>query len=384
MACALFSPGSTKKTLGSDLVQGSQSTDLKPLLIRLAREHGFASCRMTPARTAPHADEFLNWLKEGNAGDMEWLGRNPDRRTNPELVLPGVQTIVVLAANYWQGNPTPSKNDGVFGKIARYAWGGDYHDWMLDRMLPLKQALAQAGGTQKCYVDTGPVLERDFAALAGTGWHGKSTMLINRRLGTWFFLGVILTTLKIDADQPETDHCGRCTRCVDACPTAAITAPHHVDARRCISYLTIENKGEIPEEFRKAIGDRIYGCDDCLDACPWNRFAEVSREAIFQSRRGTLGIRLREYLQLSEQEFRDLFRGSPILRIKRARFLRNVCVALGNVGDNDDLPALKVAESDPDSLISTHAQWATAQILLRTSPEEGLGCPEQTKVAGSH
>ena len=209
------------------------------------------------------------------------------------------------------------------------------------------------------------MLERDFAAEAGIGWHGKSTMLLNRRLGTWFFLGEILTTLELPPDPPQVARCGSCTRCIDACPTGAITAPHQLDARRCISYLTIELKGSIPLEFRPLMGDRIFGCDDCLDACPWNRFAQVSRESAFAARPAVAQMALRDFLALDDEEFREMFRGSPIKRIKRRGFLRNVCVALGNVGTEEDLPALAAAARDAEALIAEHARWAIAQIQSR-------------------
>jgi epoxyqueuosine reductase len=225
--------------------------------------------------------------------------------------------------------------------------------------------LREFGGEQKYYVDTGPVLERDFAAEAGIGWHGKSTMLINEQLGTWFFLAEVFTTLELPPDAPAVDRCGTCVRCIEACPTGAITAPHKLDARRCISYLTIELKDAIPLELRPLIGDRIFGCDDCLDACPWNRFAQVSRESAFAARRSTSQFALRDYLKLSESEFRNLFRNSPIKRIKRRGFLRNVCVALGNVGTCEDLPALERAATDPEALIAEHAAWAIERIRAR-------------------
>jgi epoxyqueuosine reductase len=211
------------------------------------------------------------------------------------------------------------------------------------------------------------VLERDFATESGLGWNGKSTMQIHRRLGTWFFLAEILTSLELVADSPFGDHCGKCVRCIDVCPTGAITAPHHLDARRCVSYLTIEHKGSIPMEFREAIGDRIYGCDDCLHVCPWNRFASISREAAFHARTAIFEMRLRDFLRLDDASFRDLFARSPIKRIKRPRFLRNVCVALGNVGELGDLPALDQAVLDPDPLISEHAEWAAQAIRRRHS-----------------
>ena len=211
-------------------------------------------------------------------------------------------------------------------------------------------------------MDTGPVLERDFASDAGLGWNGNSTMQIHKRLGTWFFLAEILTTLALTTDEPFGDHCGKCTRCITACPTRAITAPHQLDARRCISYLTIEHKGPIPPEFREAIGDRIYGCDDCLDACPWNRFATESRELTFHARSSVFEKQLRDFLALDDEAFRALFAKSPIKRIKRPRFLRNVCVALGNTGTPDDLPALTRAAAEPDPLVAEHAEWAIQKI----------------------
>jgi epoxyqueuosine reductase len=214
-------------------------------------------------------------------------------------------------------------------------------------------------------VDTGPVLERDFASDAGIGWNGKSTVQIHKRLGAWFFLAELLTTLELTPDAPFGDHCGKCTRCITACPTQAITAPRRLDARRCVSYLTIEHKGSIPEEFRVAMGDRIYGCDDCLDACPWNRFAAESREMTFHARATVFEKRLRDFLELDDEGFRALFAKSPIKRIKRNRFLRNVCVALGNTGTAEDLPAVKKAALDPDTLIAEHAAWAVRRIRER-------------------
>ena len=229
--------------------------------------------------------------------------------------------------------------------------------------------LKEIGGTQRYYVDTGPVLERDFATDAGLGWSGKSTVQIHRHMGSWFFLAELLTTLDLEADPAFGDHCGKCTRCIDACPTQAITAPHKMDARRCISYLTIENKGTIPLEFRRAIGDRIYGCDECLDVCPWNRFAKESREISFQARPEIFTHKLRDFLLLDVEGFRGVFAKSPIKRIKRHGFLRNVCVALGNTGTVADLPALRKSAEDPEPLIAEHAQWAIGEIEERASSE---------------
>jgi epoxyqueuosine reductase len=355
--------------------------DLKTQLVTLARTLGFQACRVARCAAPPHAAEFEQWLDEGNAGEMAWLERNKVRRMDPEQVLPGARSVIVLGMNYWQGEEaagensklkTRSPNDQRHGRFARYAWGDDYHELIEIRLRELDKWLAGWGGMQKCYVDTGPVLERDFAALAGAGWHGKSTMVISRELGTWFFLAEILTTLDLPADEPAPDRCGSCERCITACPTGAIDAPHHLDARRCISYLTIELKGPIPEELRPLIGDRIYGCDDCLTACPWNRFAQASRETAFAAREGTR-MSLVELLDLTEEEFRTVFRKSPVKRIKRRGLLRNVCVALGNTGTPEDLPALERAGNDPEELVREHAEWAIGRI------SERFGCIPQRR-----
>jgi epoxyqueuosine reductase len=328
----------------------------------LAAALGFDDCRIAAAREAPHAATFRQWLVDGCHGSMAWLERGPERRCDPREVLPGCRSIICLALNYYPG-PTPFSGASPGGfRIARYAWNDDYHDLVEKRLREFDTALQARGGTQRYYVDTGPVLERDFASAAGLGWNGKSTVQIHRTLGTWFFLAEILTTLDLPPDPPLAGHCGSCTRCLAACPTQAITAPHRVDARRCIAYLTIEHQGPIPEEFRSAIGDRIYGCDDCLEVCPWNRFAETSRELAFQARPALFAHRLRDFLTLDDAAFRTLFARSPVKRLKRPRFLRNVCVALGNTGTAADLPALQQAATDPEPLIAEHAAWALAKL----------------------
>ena len=270
--------------------------------------------------------------------------------------------MVCLALNYYPGDQEPNPNY----RIARYSWNDDYHDIIEDKLKDLDLAMQEMGGTQRYYTDTGPVLERDFASASGLGWNGKSTVQIHTRLGTWFFLAELITTLQLEPDSPQNDHCGKCSACMTACPTNAIPRPHFVDAPRCISYLTIEHKGSIPLELRPLIGDRLYGCDDCLDACPWNRFAKTSRDLRFHARKEVFQHELRDFLALSEEEFRRLFRKSPIKRIKRPRFLRNVCVVLGNTGTGEDLPALEIACQDPDPLIAEHARWATAEIENRS------------------
>ncbi len=330
-----------------------------------ARELGFDDCRIALAKEASHADLFREWVAEGKHGEMAWLERTPERRCDPREVLAGCKSVICLALNYYPGrSPFPEGHEGGY-RIARYAWNEDYHDLIEKRLREFDTKLQILGGTQRFYVDTGPVLERDFASDAGLGWNGKSTVQIHRKLGTWFFLAELLTTLELEPDAPFGDHCGKCTACITACPTQAITAPRRLDARRCISYLTIEHKGSIPEEFRVQMGDRIYGCDDCLDACPWNRFAQESREIQFLAKTAVFENRLRDFLTLDDEGFRKLFAKSPIKRIKRSRFLRNGCVALGNTGTEDDLPALQIAVADPDPLIAEHATWAVRRIYER-------------------
>lgn len=331
-----------------------------------ARELGFDDCRIALAKEASHAAEFREWVAEGKHGEMAWLERTPERRCDPREVLAGCKSVICLALNYYPGrSPFPEGHEGGY-RVARYAWNEDYHDLIEKRLREFDGKLQSLGGTQRFYVDTGPVLERDFASDAGLGWNGKSTVQIHRRLGTWFFLAELLTTLELETDPPFGDHCGKCTACITACPTQAITAPRRMDARRCISYLTIEHKGSIPEEFRIPMGDRIYGCDDCLDACPWNRFAQESREIKFHAKAAVFENRLRDFLSLDYEGFRALFSKSPIKRIKRSRFLRNVCVALGNTGTRDDLAALHLAEASEDPLIAEHAAWAVRQIQARS------------------
>ena len=340
-------------------------TELKKQLAEFARDIGFDSCRIARCSPPAHGKQFSDWLNENAHGEMEYMARGKEKRSDPEKILSGAKSIVVLAMNYFQGEMPRRPEIAAKGRIARYAWGDDYHDVIAAKLRTIDKFLREIGGQQKFYVDTGPILERDHAGEAGIGWHGKSTMLLDQQLGTWFFLAEILTTLELPPDAPARNRCGTCERCINACPTGAITAPHKLDARRCISYLTIELKGAIPIELRPLIGNRIFGCDDCLEACPWNRFAQVSRETAYAARPSTVGFSLRDYLSLTDQEFRELFRNSPIKRIKRRGFLRNVCVALGNVGTRNDLAALEAVSTDPEPLIAEHAAWAMREISKR-------------------
>jgi epoxyqueuosine reductase len=290
---------------------------------------------------------------------MDWLAREPERRCDPAYVLPDARSVVVLAMNYY----FPDEMCGPErGRIASYARGRDYHNFLPKRLRLFDRALAAEGGVQKCFVDSGPILERDFAVRAGIGWQGKSTMIIHRKLGPRFLLSAVITTLELELDEPAGDRCGKCVRCMDACPTGAIVAPHKVDARRCLSYWTIEHEGPLPEWIRPLLGDRIFGCDACLDACPWMRFAQISREADFAIRPSSRWA-LRDYLSLDEIAFRKLFEGSPIRRTGWQGFLRNVCCALGNVGVENDLPALETARLGGGPVIAEHAAWAISRIL---------------------
>ena len=340
---------------------------MKTAIVQHARELGFDDCRFTSAAPPDHSRQFQNWLAAQNHGEMQWLDRNPEKRVEPQLVLPGAKTIITLAASYHLSDPRSAIRDPQSGEVARYARFTDYHDVLAERLKLLAGFVNQleTGARSLWYVDTGPLLERDLAQRAGLGFAGKHTNLISRKLGNWFFLAEILTTLELAPDAPEKNHCGNCTRCITACPTNAITAPFSLDARRCISYLTIELKGAIPIELRPLIGNRIYGCDDCLAACPWNRFAQEGKLMKPHARANLATPDLLELLALDDAGFKKSFSGTPILRTKRRGLLRNVCVALGNVADANALPSLERATHNTEPLIAEHAAWAVEEIKKR-------------------
>ena len=347
-----------------------------------AAELGFDDCRFAAAEAPASIEHFQNWLAQKNHGEMQWLERSAEKRADPQKVLPGARSVICLAASYAGGDGCRVTSDANqttatsrhsslvtrHGLIARYARFADYHDVLGERLKSLTQFVNQLGGTETrslWYVDTGPLLERDFAQRAGVGFIGKHTNVISRRLGNWIFLAEILTTLELEPDAPEKNHCGKCSLCISACPTSAITAPFQLDARKCISYLTIELKGVIPVELRPAIGNRIFGCDDCLAVCPWNKFARAGRLMQPHDRADLQQPDLIELLQLDAAGFKTKFAGTPKLRTKRRGLLRNVCVALGNVGGQSALPALEKAARDVEPLIAEHACWAIAQIKVR-------------------
>lgn len=337
---------------------------MKAAIRQRARELGFDDCRFTTAAAPDHTPEFQNWLAGKQHGEMSWLERNADKRVDPQKVLPGARSVITLATSYQTETREPEIEQRKHGVVARYARFADYHDILREPLNSLAEFVSQLHPDTRSlwYVDTGPLLERDFARRAGLGFVGKHTNLISRRLGNWIFLSEIITTLELEPDAPEKNHCGNCTRCLTACPTNAITAPFTLDARKCISYLTIELKGSIPVELRPAIGHRIYGCDDCLAVCPWNRFAGEGRLMKPHARADLTTPDLVELLSLDNAGFKARFAGSPILRTKRRGLLRNVCVALGNSGDASTLPVLRQAAEDAEPLIAEHAQWAIGQI----------------------
>ena len=334
-----------------------------------ALELGFDDCRFTTAAPPKHAAQFQTWLAQNHHGELHWLERNADKRVEPQRVLADAKSIITLAVSYQSPPSSFILHPSSFGVVARYARHADYHDVLAAPLAQLTKFVnTLASDTRSLwYVDTGPLLERDLAQRAGLGFVGKHTNLISRSLGNWFFIAEILTTLELAPDAPEKNHCGKFTRCLTACPTNAIPKPFSLDARRCISYLTIELKGAIPVELRPLIGNRIYGCDDCLAACPWNRFAREGRLMKPHVREDLAAPDLLELLALDDAGFKKKFAGTPMLRTKRRGLLRNVCVALGNTGDANALPALERATHDHEPLIAEHAAWALGEIERRSS-----------------
>lgn len=345
-------------------------TDLLTTLHHRARQLGFDLLGVSPARPPEaHLDAFRAWLARGDHGEMAYMAR-PDRverREEPALILAGVRTVICAAVNYCPPSPPAASPHPLHGRIARYAWGEDYHSWMLSRLEELAHIVRQETGgaaQHRSYVDTGPLLERSFAAQAGLGFVGKNTCLIHPRLGSWLFLGELLVDIELPlTGAPSLPRCGTCTRCIDACPTGALTAPYRLDARRCISYLTIELKGAIPPELRPLMGDWLFGCDLCQEVCPWQRFARPTGVVAFQPRSQlAAGLSPMDVLTLDEDGFQRRFAGSPIARVGRGRLLRNAAVVLGNLGTREAGPALVKGLSDPEALVRSHAAWALGRV----------------------
>lgn len=338
-----------------------------------AREMGFDLVGIAPVHPSAHGDAYQRWVEMGMHGEMGYLSREDAvaKRKDPDVLVPGVRSAVVVALRYFVPDADPSvAGDSSRGIVARYARGDDYHELMKERLVALQEWIAtelvRVGG--RAYVDTGAVLERELAQRAGIGWQGKNTMLIHPRRGSYYFLGEVLLDVELEYDRHFVkDHCGTCTRCLDACPTGALlgrdaTGAPVMDARRCISYLTIELKGPIPRELRPLIGNRIYGCDICQEVCPWNRFSRPTDEAAFLAREGLDGPRLIEWMGMTQEEFSRRFKNSPIKRTKRRGLLRNVAVALGNWGSPEAVPALAAALNDEEPLVRGHAAWALGRI----------------------
>jgi epoxyqueuosine reductase len=342
--------------------------DLKTAFADQARALGFDCVGITdPDAIADAGRHFQDFLADGAHGDMDWLADRPERRADPRVLWPGVRSVIMLGVNYGPDeNPLAILAQRTRGAISVYAQGDDYHDVIKKRLKALARWLvAASGGEVKVFVDTAAVMEKPLARAASLGWQGKHTNLVSREFGSWLFLGAIFSSVELPRGQPEADHCGSCQACLDICPTAAFPAPYKLDARRCISYLTIESKGPIPREFRQAIGNRIYGCDDCLAVCPWNKFAQAGREARLAARKELRAPGLAELARLDDAAFRTLFAKSPVKRIGRDRFIRNVLIAIGN--SNDRVLAIEAERllKDQSPLVRGAAIWALSQLIER-------------------
>ncbi len=345
-----------------------------------ARDLGFELAGIAPATAADGLDRLRDWLDHGFAGEMKYMHHHAEARNHPSSILPDVRSVVMVGMNYLTSGPQPSaetKRSGTdvgrgphHGHVGRYAWGEDYHVVLRERLNQLLDWIRKE--VPSCHgrsvVDTAPLLERDFARRAGLGWFGKNTMLLNKRLGSYFFLGALLLDRQLSPDPAhEASHCGTCTACLDACPTQAFVGPGMLDSRRCISYLTIELRGSVPEDLRQPMSDWVFGCDVCQEVCPWNRKAPRSREPAFQPRADLEPIDLLELLGLSDEEFRKRFRGTALTRAKRRGLLRNAAIALGNLGNPSALPALRRALEDHEPLIHEAARWAIDQIQAKVA-----------------
>lgn len=374
----------------------SPISDVKAIVKRAAEDAGFDLCGLAPATDAPELQHFSAWIGAGHAGEMEYMAARDEegalKRSSLSRVAPWARSVIVCAINYNTGHPYSTQmQDPRRGWISRYAWSRkDYHDVVLLRLKQVEAALRMWGGhspstssgqalrqargklcpptlTTRCYVDTGPIVERVFAKYAGVGWVGKNTCIINQKKGSWLFLGVILTSLELAPDLPAPDRCGTCTRCIEACPTDAILAPYQLDSNKCISYLTIEKRGSIPEELRAGMGRHVFGCDICQDVCPWNHKAPATTVPEFEPRPGLMNPALAWLAEMSVEEFREVFRGSPIRRAKRTGLRRNAAIAMGNSGDPQFLPLLEELAADQDESVAESARWAMEQ--LRTPHE---------------
>jgi epoxyqueuosine reductase len=373
------------------VVSMKQISEVTSLVKRAAHAAGFELAGIAPVRGLPELNHFPDWIEAGYAGEMKYLEARDEagqlKRASLRSAAPWARSVIVCAINYNTSHPYSTQvNDPERGWISRYAWSHeDYHEAVMRRLRVVETSLrdsvaergqdvfATAGGTPalqtRCYVDTGPLVERVYAKYAGVGWIGKNTCILNQKLGSWLFLGVILTSLELEPDLPAPDRCGTCSRCIDACPTDALIAPYQLDSNKCISYLTIEKRGAIPEEMREGMGRHVFGCDICQDVCPWNRKAPATSAAEFQARGGLVNPALEWLAEMSAEEFREKFRGSPIRRTKRTGLRRNAAIAMGNSGDRRFLPVLETLAADDDPVVAESAQWSLEQLSTPTAPK---------------
>ena len=354
---------------------------LRAFIYEEARACGFDVVAVAAPDAAPKAPEHLDtFLRHGRHGTMAWMAETAERRAWPNALWPEVRSVIMLGMNYGpETDPLAILDRKDRAGISVYARNRDYHDLVKGRLKQIAGRLAARFGEDvKVFVDTAPVMEKPLAEAAGLGWQGKHTNLVSRELGSWLFLGAIFTTAEIERDAPEADHCGSCRACLDVCPTDAFPAPYQLDARRCISYLTIEHKGPIPHEFREKMGNRIYGCDDCLAVCPWNKFAREASEAKLKAREDLNAPPLADLLALDDAAFRRFFSGSPIKRIGRDRFIRNVLIAAGNSGEKNLVPACEELARDASPLVRGAAVWALSR-LMRQEEFEVLAQSLRTK-----
>ncbi len=352
----------------SSISKEASAADPRDAIKKRAREEGFDAIGFARAEAPKDAGEGLaSYLERGHHGDMSWMATTASRRADPKNLWDAAASVITLGVSYAPSfDPLSALKHPERGVVSVYAQGDDYHDVIKRKLKRLARWIATNFGEEvKIFVDTAPVMEKPLAQAGGVGWQGKHTNLVSREFGSWLFLGSIFTTLTLDPDEPETDHCGSCRNCLDVCPTKAFPAPYQIDARRCISYLTIEHKGHIAREFREAIGNRIYGCDDCLAVCPWNKFAALSREVAFHPRLELTAPLLSELARLDDVAFREIFRGSPVKRIGRDRFVRNVLIAIGNSGDAGLVPVVEARLADASPLVRAMAVWALWKLLPR-------------------
>ena len=349
-----------------------EATGISDSIKRSAVEAGFDLVGISSVHEFHELARFPEWIAAGRAGEMTYLESRDQagqlRRASLKSAFPWAHSVIVCAVNYNTAHPySTSVSKPGHGWISRYAWSReDYHDSVLRRLreveTKLKESCAGEAIETRAYVDTGPVVERVYAKYAGVGWLGKNTCVIDQKIGSWLFLGVIVTSIELSPDRPAPDRCGTCTRCIDACPTDAIVAPYELDSNRCISYLTIEKRGSIAEELREGMGQQIFGCDICQDVCPWNRKAPATDKPEFQPREGLVNPALAWLAELSQEEFREKFRGSPVKRAKPAGLRRNALIAIGNSGVQTLLPVVERASDDPDPVVAEAAQWAKKRL----------------------